>query len=133
MRLAGGPPRILAERPLQDFVLTCAGDPADPDGLSYDIDWSADFPAVWEPRHRQRRGHRLTLEDSCFVRAGDCDGWIRAGGQEIRLGAGAWTGTRDRGWGVRPIPGEDGGRFAAEHPTEGFHWIWCRSVSRTAS
>ncbi|MFF3939730.1 hypothetical protein [Streptomyces phaeofaciens] len=125
MRLEVGPLRIRVERPLRDFVLSCAADPDDPDGLSYDIHWSADFPALWEPHHQQRRGGRLTLEGKRFVQAGRCVGRMRVGGREIRLTAGAWTGTRDRSWGVRPVPGEEGGRLAQDHPTEGFHWIWC--------
>lgn len=50
---------------------------------------------------------------------------IRVDGEDIPVGAGEWTGTRDRSWGVRPIPGEEGGRLADENPTEGFHWLWC--------
>ncbi|MEU3618724.1 hypothetical protein ABZ725_41345 [Streptomyces sp. NPDC006872] len=125
MRLEVGPLRIRVERPLRDFVLSCAADPDDPEGLSYEIHWSADFPALWEPHHQQRRGGRLTLEGKRFVQAGRCVGWLRAGGALTRLTAGAWTGTRDRSWGVRPVPGEEGGRLAQDHPTEGFHWIWC--------
>ncbi|MFE1840765.1 hypothetical protein [Streptomyces sviceus] len=121
--LTVGPLRILVERPLREFVLSCAADPGDPDGLSYEINWTADFPALWEPHHLQRRGGRLTLEGRRFVQAGHCDGWIRVGGRELPVRG--WTGTRDRSWGVRPVPGEEGGRFAEEHPTEGFHWIWC--------
>ncbi|GAA3308189.1 hypothetical protein GCM10020295_69480 [Streptomyces cinereospinus] len=60
-----------------------------------------------------------------FVQAGRCVGWIRAGGREIRLRAGEWTGTRGRGWGVRPLPGEDGGRFAGEYPAGGLRRVWC--------
>lgn len=123
--LSVGPLRILVERPLKKFVLSCAADPADPDGLSYEITWTAQFPALWEPHHLQRRGGRLTLEGKRFVQAGHCEGRIRVGGEEIRLDRGRWTGTRDRSWGVRPIPGEEGGRLADEHPTEGFHWLWC--------
>ncbi|MCX4976114.1 hypothetical protein [Streptomyces sp. NBC_00620] len=125
MNLSVGPLRILVERPLKDFVLRCEADPDDPDGLSYEINWSADFPALWEPHHLQRRGGRLTLEGRRFVQAGRCEGWIRVGGEEIRLTGDQWTGTRDRSWGVRPIPGEEGGRLADENQTEGFHWLWC--------
>ncbi|WP_406350810.1 hypothetical protein [Streptomyces sp. NBC_00658] len=125
MNLSVGPLRILVERPLKDFVLRCEADPDDPDGLSYEINWSADFPALWEPHHLQRRGGRLTLEGRRFVQAGRCEGWIRVGGEEIRLTGDQWTGTRDRSWGVRTIPGEEGGRLADENPTEGFHWLWC--------
>ncbi|WP_428957722.1 hypothetical protein [Streptomyces sp. cg35] len=121
-RMEVGPLRIKVERPLETFVLSCAADPDDPDGLAYEITWSADFPALWEPHHTQRRGARLTLEGKRFVQAGRCDGRLRVGGREIELRG--WTGTRDRSWGVRPVPGEEGGRLAEQHPTEGFHWIW---------
>ncbi|MFE1954788.1 hypothetical protein ACFW9D_30455 [Streptomyces sp. NPDC059524] len=122
MELRVGPLRIHVERPLHDFVLSCAADPDDPDGLSYEINWSADFPALWEPHHLQRRGGRLTLEGRRFVQAGHCDGRLRVGGRDVDVRG--WTGTRDRSWGVRPIPGEEGGRLAQENPAEGFHWIW---------
>lgn len=81
MAMAVGPLRILVERSLKDFVLSCAADPEDPDGLSYEINWSADFPALWEPHHVQRRGARLTLEGRRFVQAGRCEGWIRVAGR----------------------------------------------------
>ncbi|MET7660770.1 hypothetical protein ABZT51_21800 [Streptomyces sp. NPDC005373] len=122
MELAVGPLRIQVERPLKDFILTCEADPDDPDGLSYEINWAAAFPALWEPHHTQRRGGRLTLEGRRFVQAGRCDGRLRIGGRTVSLDG--WTGTRDRSWGVRPVPGEEGGRLAEENRTEGFHWIW---------
>ncbi|MFD5634267.1 hypothetical protein ACFWJM_09025 [Streptomyces sp. NPDC127077] len=120
MNLAVGPLRITVEEPLRRLRLR-----SDDSSLAYDITWTADFPALWEPHHVQRRGGRLTLEGRRFVQAGGVEGVIRVGGDEMSVGAGEWTGTRDRSWGVRPIPGEEGGRLAAENPTEGFHWIWC--------
>ncbi|MFJ7205691.1 hypothetical protein ACIQWR_19415 [Streptomyces sp. NPDC098789] len=124
MNLSVGPLRITVDVPLRTLGLHCAADPDDPDGLSYDITWTAAFPAVWEPHHVQRRGDRLMLEGRRFVQAGGVTGTIRAKGEEIHLAEGEWTGTRDRSWGVRPIPGEEGGRAAEEHRTEGFHWLW---------
>ncbi|MFJ3671632.1 hypothetical protein ACIPSE_34745 [Streptomyces sp. NPDC090106] len=118
LRLAVGPLRIEVEEPLRRLRLLC-----DDDTLSCDLVWSADHPALWEPHHVQRRGGRLTLEGRRFVQAGSVDGVVRAGGEELRVAG--WTGTRDRSWGVRPLPGEEGGRLAEEHPTEGFHWLWC--------
>jgi hypothetical protein len=120
LRLSVGPLRIEVEEPLRRLRLVC-----DDDRLSYDLVWTAEFPALWEPHHLQRRGGRLTLEGRRFVQAGGVTGTVRAGGEEFRVTAGEWTGTRDRSWGVRPIPGEEGGRLAEEHPTEGFHWLWC--------
>ncbi|MEV7615892.1 hypothetical protein [Streptomyces sp. NPDC089799] len=124
MNLSVGPIGITVDTPLRQLTLHCDPDPADPDGLSFDITWTAEFPAVWEPHHIQRRGDRLMLEGRRFVQAGHVTGTIRARGEEFRLTPGEWTGTRDRSWGVRPIPGEDGGRAAEEHRTEGFHWLW---------
>ncbi|WP_405926319.1 hypothetical protein [Streptomyces sp. NBC_00035] len=150
MNLSVGPLRITVEEPLRRLRLQLdagslpdgnakPGGNAKPDGnsmpdansmpdgssLSYDITWTADFPALWEPHHVQRRGGRLTLDGRRFVQAGSVEGVIRVDGEEIPVGAGEWTGTRDRSWGVRPIPGEEGGRLADENPTEGFHWLWC--------
>lgn len=119
MNLAVGPLSITVEEPLRRFRLR-----SDDDSLACDITWTADFPALWEPHHVQRRGGRLTLEGRRFVQAGGVEGVIRVDAEEMPVGTG-WTGTRDRSWGVRPIPGEEGGRLAAENPAEGFHWIWC--------
>ncbi|MFB7983090.1 hypothetical protein [Streptomyces vinaceus] len=124
MNLSVGPLRITVDEPLKRITLHCDPDPADPDGLSYDITWTAEFPAVWEPHHVQRRADRLMLEGRRFVQAGHVTGTVRAKGEEYDLTPGEWTGTRDRSWGVRPIPGEDGGRAAEEHRPEGFHWLW---------
>ncbi|MEU6775896.1 hypothetical protein [Streptomyces sp. NPDC046759] len=120
MRLAVGPLRIEVLRPLHELRLVCQDDQ-----LSYDLTWTAAFPALWEPHHLQRRGDRLTLEGRRFVQAGTAQGVVRAAGAKFLVGPDDWTGTRDRSWGVRPVPGEDGGRLAADHPAEGFHWIWC--------
>lgn len=124
MNLSVGPLSITVDAPLKQLTLRCAADPDDPDGLSYDVTWSAEFPAVWEPHHVQRRGDRLMLEGRRFVQAGQVTGTIRAKGEEFTLTPGEWTGTRDRSWGVRPIPGEEGGRAAEEYRPEGFHWLW---------
>ncbi|WP_419993359.1 hypothetical protein [Streptomyces boninensis] len=125
MRLAVGPFAITVDEPLKRFRLTCDADPDDPDSLSYDLTWTAAFPALWEPHHTMRTGDRLTLEATRFVQAGTPTGHIRAGGREIPVTADSWTGTRDRSWGIRPIRGEENGRAAAEHLPEGFHWLWC--------
>ncbi|MFD5526241.1 hypothetical protein [Streptomyces virginiae] len=124
MNLSVGPLSIVVDVPLKQLTLRCAPDADDPHGLSYDITWTAEFPAVWEPHHIQRRGDRLMLEGRRFVQAGNVTGTICAKGEEFTLTAGEWTGTRDRSWGVRPIPGEEGGRAAEEYRPDGFHWLW---------
>ncbi|MEY9844693.1 hypothetical protein ABH940_001762 [Streptacidiphilus sp. BW17] len=124
MKLQVGPVRIEVVEPLRTLRLVCEGD-GTPDGLALDLTWQAEFPAVWEPHHVGRTGDRLTLEGRRFVQAGGATGVIRAGGVEYRVTPEQWTGTRDRSWGVRPIPGEQPGRAAEEHRPEGFHWVWC--------
>src|SRR4051794_9103488 len=54
-----GPLRITADPPPKPIPPQSDAAPADPRGLSYDIPWTAEFPAVWEPHHIQRRGDRL--------------------------------------------------------------------------
>ncbi|UGY90325.1 hypothetical protein [Streptomyces gobiensis] len=125
MNLAVGPLRITVDQPLRRLRIQCDPDPDDPGSFSCDLTWQAEFPAVWEPHHTQRRGDRLIVEGRRFVQAGTCTGVIRADGADLPVTPGEWTGTRDRSWGVRPIPGEDGGRAAEETRPEGFHWIWC--------
>jgi hypothetical protein len=130
MQLAVGPLRIEVRKPLRTLRLVCEADPGDHDagaeeGLSFDLTWEAGFPALWEPHHVARTGDRLTLEGRRFVQAGAPSGIIRAAGVEYTVTPDGWTGTRDRSWGVRPIPGEQPGRAAEEQRTEGFHWVWC--------
>jgi hypothetical protein len=125
MQLSVGPLRIEVQQPLRRLRLVCEQDPADPDGLCFDLTWDAAFPALWEPHHVARTGDRLTLEGRRFVQAGSPSGTIRVAGVEHTVTPEAWTGTRDRSWGVRPIPGEQPGRAAEEQRTEGFHWVWC--------
>jgi len=48
MHLAVGPLRIEVEEPLRRLRLRC-----DDDSLSYDLTWTAEFPALWEPHHVQ--------------------------------------------------------------------------------
>lgn len=81
MNLSVGPLRITVEEPLRRLRLqldadALPGSPADSraGSLSYDITWTADFPALWEPHHVQRRGGRLTLEGRRFVGAGSVEG-----------------------------------------------------------
>jgi hypothetical protein len=125
MRLRVGPIRIEVRKPLSTLRLICEADPDDADGLCFDLTWQAEFPAVWEPHHTARTGDRLTLEGRRFVQAGAPTGVLRAAGVEHTVTPGGWTATRDRSWGLRPIPGEQPGRAAEEQRTEGFHWVWC--------
>lgn len=124
MALAVGPVRIEVQEPLRRIRLVCEGDPHDDVSLAYDVLWEAALPAVMEPHHLQRTGDRQILEGRRFVQAGTATGTIRAGGVESTVTPDGWSGTRDRSWGLRPIAGEEPGRFGEEHPMDGFWWLW---------
>lgn len=128
MRLAVGPLRIEVVEPLRRLRLTC-----DDDELSYDITWTADFPALWEPHHLQRRGARLTLEGRRFVQAGGVQGVVRAGGAEFRVTPAEWTGTRDRSWGCAPCPARRAGASPRSIRPRASTGSGARCASRTGS
>lgn len=84
MRLAVGPLRTHVAHPLREYVLSCAADPAKPNGLSYEIHWCADFAALWEPLHQQRSTTWPASTAPCAwwpstrtCRCRGCSGWRR--------------------------------------------------------
>jgi hypothetical protein len=118
-----GPLRIEVVEPLKTLRLVCDDVGL---GLSCDLRFHASAPAHDEPRHVTRNGAQTVLNAQRFIQTGDWSGTIRAGGEQIRVDAGAWVGARDRSWGVRPV-GETLPRDAPSSPVnagEG-HWhIW---------
>ena len=119
MALTVGPLGITVDKPLQRLRLTCAADPDDPDGLVVRPHVDRGFPATWEPHHPSAAATASCSKAAASCRRAPCAGTIRVGGEEIAVTPAEWTGTRDRSWGVRPLPGEDGGRAAEEHRDRG--------------
>ncbi len=128
MRLAVGPLRIEVEEPLRRLRLRC-----EDNSLSYDLTWTAEFPALWEPHHVQYRGDRLTLEGRRFVQAGGAEGVIRAGDEEFRVSPGGWTGTRDRSWGCGRSPARRAAGSPRTTRPRASTGSGARSASRTGS
>lgn len=100
LALTVGPLTITVEEPLARLRLTCDADPDDPDGLAYDLTWTAAFPATWEPHHTQYRGDRLLLEGRM----------VRPGGHLQRQHPRRRPGTRRHGGGVDRHPRPQLGR-----------------------
>jgi len=121
MKQAVGPLRIEVVEPLRRLRLVCDGAA---DELSFEVTWDAAYPAMEEPHHVMRNGERVIVEGRRFVQGGTAHGVIRVGGEEIKVTPDAWTATRDRSWGVRPIRGEAPGRYEAEAGEPGFYWLW---------
>jgi hypothetical protein len=115
-----GPLRIDVLEPLERIRVRCDGDDH---GVGFDLTWTAAFPAVEEPRHVHRQGNRLILDACRFVQTGAWEGTLRIEGEELTVDDGAWSGTRDRSWGIRPVgEAEPPGRPGDENG--GFWWCW---------
>lgn len=115
-----GPLRVDVLEPLRRLRVRCD---AEEHGIGFDLTWNAAFPAVEEPRHVHRQADRLILDACRFVQVGAWEGMLRVDGQELAVDDRAWSGTRDRSWGIRPVgEAEPPGRPA--EGTGGFWWCW---------
>jgi hypothetical protein len=113
--------RIEVVEPLARLRVVCERD--DP-GLSFDLRWTGSFPAVHEQPHLLRAGARAILDASRFAQVGTWEGVIRVEGADVAVTPDAWTGSRDRSWGIRPVgEGEPAGRNGDE-PLDGFWWLY---------
>jgi hypothetical protein len=116
-----GPYEIEVLEPLERVRVVCAGDGL---GVSFDLTWTASFPAVEEPRHVMRQAGRIILDAARFAQVGTWSGVLRVGQEELEVVPERWVGTRDRSWGIRPVgEAEPPGRAAAE-PADGFGFWW---------
>ncbi|MFC0314995.1 hypothetical protein ACFQNE_03705 [Gordonia phosphorivorans] len=99
--------------------------------VSFDLQFTADAPAVLEPRHFQRQLERVTFDTQRFVQTGDWSGTLTVDDDTYVVDPADWRGNRDRSWGVRPVgEAEPPGRRAAETAANSFFWIY--SVMRFA-
>ena len=93
--------------------------------VSFDLEFTADAPAVLEPRHFQRQLERVTFDTQRFVQTGDWTGTLTVDDDVFDVEPENWRGNRDRSWGVRPVgEAEPPGRRAAESGSNSFFWIY---------
>ena len=59
LRLVVGPLRIEVRKPLRTLRLVCEPDPEHPAGLSFDLVWKAEFPALWDTEYRREAVKRF--------------------------------------------------------------------------
>jgi hypothetical protein len=113
--------RIEVVEPLQRLRLRCAA----PDGgIDFDLHWSAAFPAVPEEPHLMLAGRRPVLDASRFCQLGRWSGQLRVGEREFTVSSDAWSGSRDRSWGIRPVGEPEPPARAAAEPPGGFWWLY---------
>ena len=121
MRQHVGPLRFEVVEPLQTIRVVCEGDRHV--GVGFDLTFEGTLPATEEPRHITRAADQTILNACRFVQVGRWSGVVRIDGEETTVDDTAWSGTRDRSWGIRPV-GEatPPGRPADGDP--GFWWCW---------
>jgi hypothetical protein len=121
MRMEVGPIRIEVIEPLRRVRVVCDGGPGE---VSCDLTWTAAVPVHDEAHHELWRGPKAILDASRFLGIGTWDGLVRAGGEQWAIDAVAYTATRDRSWGIRPVGEAVGpGRWAVELEPS-LHWFW---------
>src|SRR5262249_14185040 len=77
---------------------------SDPDGpIDLDVTWEAGLPAFLEARHLNRRAARVTTDTARFAQTGSWHGTLRIEREHFDITPPAWSGGRDRSWGIRPV------------------------------
>jgi hypothetical protein len=79
---------------------------------------------VLEDAHLLMSPLRPTLDASRFAQTGSWQGSLTVGGTKTDVDPAVWVGTRDRSWGIRPVGDPDPAGRQAEHPLEGFWWLY---------
>jgi hypothetical protein len=72
-------------------------------GISADLTFTGRHFPIEEPRTTRRNGPRILQDVTRLTQLGRWSGWIKVGGQEVRLDEARTLGTRDRSWGVRHV------------------------------
>ena len=119
-----GPIRIEVDEPLRRLRAVCE---ADAQGLAFDLVYDAASEAFEEPRHLMWSGNRVTLDGCRFVQTGRWTGTVSIQGQEFEAGGGAgeaWSGDRDRSWGIRPVGEPETPGRSFRDPAAGIWWCW---------
>ena len=117
--LAGGPIPISIDAPLEAMTLRIAPNEGP---LTAETSFTGRHFPIEEPRFIRRNGTRLFMDYTRLTQNGRWSGWLAVDGAQIAVDS-AWTGTRDRSWGVRPV-----GASEPQPPPEGnfnqFFWLW---------
>jgi hypothetical protein len=87
--------------PLHQVRYALARNDAQP--IAYDITFTADMPAFFEDRHKQRErdGFRIGSDVIRYHQIGRPSGWVEVEGERIEVRPEEWTEYRDHSWGTR--------------------------------
>ncbi len=117
-----GPLRVEVVEPLRRLRVVCEPNEWD---LAVGIEWEGAIPAHAEPRHFQRSATgRVVFDTMRLAQTGRWSGTITLDGHEVAVTPDRWWGSRDRSWGVRPVGEPEPPGISAEHPLEGYYWIY---------
>ena len=95
-------------------------------GLRYDVELESVSPLYEEPPHHQVSRGRMKEHIVRMVQSGRPSGWIRAEDESFSVEREAWTGERDRSWGVRMAGAdfvETGVQFPEVYPGQLFNFV----------
>ena len=115
-----GPIRVEVVEPLKTLSIVVEDNEH---GVSANILFEGRSAPVEEPRSQRRNGPRIIMDITRLTQLGRYSGWIRAGGQEVKLDSTSVMGVRDRSWGVRQVGLRDPQAMTPEQDHQ-FHWIW---------
>ena len=87
--------------PLRQVRYVLAKNDAQP--ISYDVTFTAEMPAFFEDRHKQRErdGFRVGSDVIRYHQIGTPSGWVEIEGRRIEIRPDEWTEYRDHSWGTR--------------------------------
>lgn len=77
-------------------------------GVSYDLNWHADTPALLEERHFEVNRARVTHDIIRYVQLGRMEGTIAVDGRTFELSVETGWAERDHSWGIRPMAAQPG-------------------------
>jgi hypothetical protein len=117
-----GPYRLEVVEPYRRLHLTCDGDEH---GVGFDLWFESEYEPMREPQHVKYGGptNKVILDGCRYAQLGTWSGEIRVDGQTLPVTPEAWTATRDRSWGIRPVGEADPvGVPSSREP--GIWWCW---------
>lgn len=117
-----GPYKLEVVEPFRRLHLICDGDDH---GVGFDLWYESDFDPMREPQHLKYAWppNKLMLEGCRYAQLGTWNGEIRVDGKTLAVTPDAWTATRDRSWGIRPVGEPDPAGIPSEREP-GFWYIW---------
>jgi hypothetical protein len=89
--------------------------------ISGDLVFTARIPPIEEPRFYRREGGLLFMDYTRLTQHVTVEGTLTVAGETIAVTPGAFWGTRDRSWGIRPVGEHEQG---VPPSSIQFYWLW---------